>query len=76
MKYGRHNKRAYESLKSLTKTLARSTSIIEDKNRHPLAEEYSILKRWTEYCQELYNHLIKPDHSFIITQRMYMNYQF
>ena len=42
MKYGRHNKRAYETLKSLTKTPARSTSIIEDKNGQPLAEEYSI----------------------------------
>ena len=28
MKYGRHNKREYETLKSLTKTPARSTSII------------------------------------------------
>ena len=56
MTYGRYNKRAYETLKSLTKTPARSTSIIssiEDKNGQPLAEEHSILKRWTEYCQEL-----------------------
>ena len=28
MKYGRHNKRDYETLKRLTKTTARSTSII------------------------------------------------
>ena len=47
MKYGQHNKRAYETLKSLTKTPARSTSKIEFKNGHPLAEEHSILKRWT-----------------------------
>ena len=60
MKYGRHNKRAYETLKSLTKTPSRSTSIIEDKNGQPIAEEHSILKRWTEYCQELYNYPIKP----------------
>ena len=68
MKYGRHNKRAYETLKILTKTPARSTSIIEDKNGQPLAEEHSILKRWKEYCQELYNYPIKPDHSVIISQ--------
>ena len=53
MKYGRHNKRAYETLKSLIKTPARSSSIIEDKNGQPVAEEHSILKRWTEYCQDL-----------------------
>ena len=68
MKYGRHNKRAYETLKSLTRTPSRSTSIIEDKNGQPLAEENSILKRWTEYCQELYNYPIKSDHSIIISQ--------
>ena len=67
MKYGRHNKRAYETLKSLTKMPARSNSIIEDKNRQLLAEEYSILKRWTKYCQELYNYPIKPGHSVIIS---------
>ena len=68
MKYDRHNKRAYETLKSFTKTQARSTSIIEDKNGQLLANELSILKRWTEYCQELYNYPIKPDHSIIISQ--------
>ena len=47
MKYGRHNKRAYQTLKSLTKTSARSTSIIEDKNGQPLAEEHYMLKRCT-----------------------------
>ena len=47
---------------------ARSTSIIENKNGQPLAEEHPILKRWTEYCQELYNYPFKPDHSVIISQ--------
>ena len=68
MKYGRHKKRAYETLTILTKTPARSTSIIEDKNGQPLSEEYSILKRWTEYCQKLYNYPIKPALSVIISQ--------
>ena len=45
MKYVRHNKIAYETLKSLTKTPERSTSIIEYKNEQPLAEEHSILNR-------------------------------
>ena len=68
MIYGRHNKKVYETIKILTKTPARSTSIIEDKNGQPLAEEHSFLKLWTEYCQELYNYPIKPDHSVIISQ--------
>ena len=32
MRHGRHNKRAYETLSTLTKTTPRSTSIIEDSN--------------------------------------------
>ena len=68
IKYGRYKIRAYEILKNLTKMSARSTSIIEDKNRQSLVEECSILNRWTEYCQELYNYPIKTDHSIIISQ--------
>ena len=56
------------NIQILTKTPAKSTSIIEDKNGQPLAEEHSILKRWTEYYQELYNYPIKPYHIFIISQ--------
>ena len=48
MKHGRHNKRAYETLKMLTKTTPRSTSIIEDSNGVPLAEDTLKLNRWTE----------------------------
>ena len=48
IKYERHNKIASKNLKNLNYTVVRSTSIIEDKNGQPLAEEYSILMRWTE----------------------------
>ena len=61
MKYGRFSKRAYESLRNLTKTAHIQSSIIEDKQGKPLAEEQAIVNRWTEYCQELYNHPINPD---------------
>ena len=61
MKYGRFSKRAYETLRTLTKTAHRQSSIIEDKQGKPLAEEQAIVNRWTEYCQELYNHPINPD---------------
>ena len=65
MRHGRHNKRAYEILRTLTKTTPRSTSIIEDNNGTPLAEDSMILKRWTEYCNDLYNHQINPDISVL-----------
>ena len=65
MKHGRHNKRAYETLKMLTKTISRSTFIIEDSNGVPLAEDTLKLNRWTEYCKELYNYLINPDPSVL-----------
>ena len=65
MKHGRHNKRAYETLKMLTKTTPRSISIIEDRNRVPLAEDTLKLNRWTEYCKELYNYPINPDPSIL-----------
>ena len=56
MKYGRFSKRAYETLRTLTKTAHRQSSIIEDNQGNPLA-----VNRWTEYSQELYNHPINPD---------------
>ena len=61
MKYGRFSKRAYETLRTLTKTAHRQSSTIEDKQGKPLSEEKAIVNRWTEYCQELYNHPINPD---------------
>ena len=51
MKYGRFSKRTYETLRTLTKTTHRQSSIIEDKQGKPLSEEQTIVNRWTEYCQ-------------------------
>ena len=65
IKHSRHNKRAYETLKMLTKTTPRSTSIIEDRNGVPLAKDTLKLNRWTEYCKELYNYPINPDPSVL-----------
>ena len=65
MKHGRHNKRSYETLKMVTKTTPRSTSIIEDRNGVPLAEDTLKLNRWTEYCKEFYNYPINPDPSVL-----------
>ena len=48
MKYGRYNKRAYNTLTILTKSSRRTTSIIEDSNGKPLSEDSSTITRWTE----------------------------
>ena len=60
MKYGRYNKRAYNTLTILTKSSRRTTSIIEDSNGKPLSEDSSIINRWTEYCHNLDNYPIQP----------------
>ena len=61
MRYGIYNKRYYNTLKILTKSSRRITSIIEDSNGKPPSVDSSILNRWTEYCHNLYNYPIKPD---------------
>ena len=58
---GVHSKRAYNTIKSITHTKSITTSIIEDKDNTPLADDLSRLRRWTEYCKDLYNYPIEPD---------------
>ena len=65
MRHRRHNKLVYETPRTLTKKTPRSNSIIEDSNGTPQAENSMILKRWTEYCNDLYNHQINPDISVL-----------
>ena len=49
-KKGRANKKAYETLKILTKSTKRQTMIIIDKNNKALIENRVLLNTWTEYC--------------------------
>ena len=65
IRYRIHNKWAYETLRTLTNTTPISTSIIEDINDIPLDEGSMILKRLTEYCNDLYNRQINPDISVL-----------
>ena len=58
MKYRRFRKRAYETLRALIKTPHRQSSIIDDNEGKQLAEEKSILKRWTEYRPTVKNFTI------------------
>ena len=50
------SKKAYQLVKELTSSKQGRTTTIQDKAEKCLAEEQDILKRWTEYCSELYTH--------------------
>ena len=47
--------------KSLKTTDRRQVIVIEDKHSELLTECNTVLNRWTEYCQELYNIELKRD---------------
>ena len=57
-----HNsKKAYQLVKELTSFKQGRTTTIQDKVGKCLIEEQDILKRWTEYCSELYTHTTTGD---------------
>ena len=58
-----NSKEAYATLKLLSKTSQPRASVIEDENGHLLTDSNDVLKRWTEYCMDLYNHKIQTDPS-------------
>ena len=58
-----NNKKAYKTLKLLTKEKQNMTTAIEDKDGNLLTESSEVLNRWTEYCKELKNFPIQPDTS-------------
>ena len=51
----------YATLKTLTKTQQHTATIIEDGDGALLTEITAVTRRWTEYCQELYNFTITPN---------------
>ena len=51
-----NSKKAYQLVKELTRAKQERTITIQDKTGKCLTEEQDILKRWTEYCSELYSH--------------------
>ena len=51
-----NSKKAYQLVKELTSSKQGRTTTIQDKAGKCLTEEQDILKRWTEYCSELYTH--------------------
>ena len=50
-----NSKRAYHLVKDLMSTKQERTTAIQDKSGTCLTENEDVLKRWTEYCSELYN---------------------
>ena len=56
-----NSKKTYQLVKDLTSTKQGRTTTIQDKDGKCLTEEQDILKRWTEYCSELYNYRATGD---------------
>ena len=73
MSKGRANKKAYQTLKILTKSTRRKTMIILDNNNKPVAENTALLKTWTEYCKYLYNYKIRPDNDLLTPNKINSN---
>ena len=63
---------AFDTLKLLTRSQQPRTSVVENKGGLLLTEETAVLKRWTEYCQDLYNYQLKPDTN-ILSNSAYTN---
>jgi len=60
-----NSKKAYTVLKILTKTTQAKASVIEDKDGKLLTDGDEVLRRWSEYCSDLYNHETHPDNSIL-----------
>ena len=56
-----NSKKTYQLVKDLTSTKQGRTTAIQDKDGKCLTEEKDILKRWSEYCSELYNYKATGD---------------
>ena len=56
-----NSKRAYQVVKELTNERKTITNVIKDKSGKSLTEENAVIKRWTEYCSELYNYEANGD---------------
>ena len=51
-----NTKKTYQLVKDLTNTKQGRITTIQDKDGKCLTEEQDILKRWSEYCFQLYNY--------------------
>ena len=60
-----NGKKAYNTLKALTKTQQHKSAVIEDSSGNILPEGTAVLNRWTEYCSALYKYELHPDTSLL-----------
>ena len=58
-------KKAYNTLKTLTKTSKLKASGIADTDGNPLTDSAAVLNKWTEYFIDMYNYPLQPDSSFL-----------
>ena len=56
-----NSKKAYQLVEEVTSSKQGRATTIQDKAGKCLTEEQDILKRWTEYCSELYTHTTTGD---------------
>ena len=68
-----NSKKAYELVKELSSTKQERSTVIQNKKGEPLTEEKDILKRWTEYCSELYNYETNGDPEFALAHESTFN---
>ena len=69
-----NSKEAYNAIKELTKVEQPNTTAIEDTDGKLLTESAAVLGRWTQYCQDLYNHELKVDEEIIKEKMVYYTY--
>ena len=60
-----NSKRAYQLVKDLTTVNQIKATIVQERSGKCLTEERQVLKRWTEYYTELYNHKANGDPSLL-----------
>ena len=60
-----NTKKVHELVRTLTNTKQDRSMVIENRDGELLTEKEEVLKRWTEYCNELYNYPIQPDSSIL-----------
>ena len=57
----------HSNLSQITK---KQTRVIENKDGDTISEDTEIEKRWTEYCNNLYNYPINPDKNTLINREV------
>ena len=56
---------AYDTVKELTQKKSNQTTCIEDANGTLLSEKPAIIKRWHEYCSQLYNYQLTAEQGIL-----------